>query len=81
MTSGIDSVAQEGGGKSHFKAVLCSMPEQREEKERHHDAVRKKSDKNMATQSQGIKQLMAAEKEAAQVVANARKSKLVPLRL
>ena len=30
----------------------------------------------MAAQSQGIKQLMAAEKEAAQVVANARKSKL-----
>ena len=28
----------------------------------------------MAAQSQGIKQLMAAEKEAAQVVANARKS-------
>ena len=28
----------------------------------------------MATQSQGIKRLMAAEKEAAQVVANARKS-------
>ena len=28
----------------------------------------------MATQSQGIKQLMAAEKEAAQVVANSRKS-------
>ncbi len=27
----------------------------------------------MASQSQGIKQLMAAEKEAAQVVANARK--------
>lgn len=27
----------------------------------------------MAAQSQGIKQLMAAEKEAAQVVANARK--------
>ena len=31
--------------------------------------------KKMAAQSQGIKQLMAAEKEAAQVVANARKSK------
>lgn len=30
----------------------------------------------MAAQSQGIKQLMAAEKEAAQVVANARKSEL-----
>jgi hypothetical protein len=29
----------------------------------------------MAAQSQGIKQLMAAEKEAAQVVANARKRK------
>ena len=29
----------------------------------------------MAAQSQGIKQLMAAEKEAALVVANARKSK------
>jgi len=28
----------------------------------------------MAAQSQGIKQLMAAEKEAAHVVANARKS-------
>ena len=28
----------------------------------------------MATQSQGIKQLMAAEKEAAHVVTNARKS-------
>ena len=28
----------------------------------------------MAAQSQGIKQLMAAEKEAAQVVANSRKS-------
>ena len=54
------------------------MPEQREDKERHHESPRKKStggaDKNMATQSQGIKQLMAAEKEAAQVVANARKS-------
>ena len=34
-----------------------------------------KSDNKMAAQSQGIKQLMAAEKEAAQVVANARKSK------
>ena len=33
--------------------------------------------KKMAAQSQGIKQLMAAEKEAAQVVANARKSKKV----
>ena len=33
------------------------------------------SHKKMAAQSQGIKQLMAAEKEAAQVVANARKSK------
>ncbi len=31
----------------------------------------------MAGQSQGIKQLMAAEKEAAQVVANARKSELI----
>ena len=30
----------------------------------------------MASQSQGIKQLMAAEKEAAQVVANARKGEL-----
>ena len=29
----------------------------------------------MATQSQGIKQLMAAEKEAAKIVADARKSK------
>ena len=33
------------------------------------------NNKKMAAQSQGIKQLMAAEKEAAQVVANARKSK------
>lgn len=33
--------------------------------------------KKMAAQSQGIKQLMAAEKEAAQVVANARKSKRI----
>ena len=33
-------------------------------------------DPKMTSQSQGIKQLMAAEKEAAQVVANARKSKL-----
>ena len=32
----------------------------------------------MAAQSQGIKQLMAAEKEAAQVVANARKGELQP---
>ena len=32
-------------------------------------------DSKMAAQSQGIKQLMAAEKEAAMVVANARKSK------
>lgn len=32
------------------------------------------ADTKMAAQSQGIKQLMAAEKEAAQVVANARKS-------
>ena len=31
----------------------------------------------MATQSQGIRELMAAEKEAAQVVANARKSKFL----
>ena len=35
------------------------------------------SKQKMAAQSQGIKQLMAAEKEAAQVVANARKSKNV----
>lgn len=44
-------------------------------------AARRKSsggagDQKMAAQSQGIKQLMAAEKEAAQVVANARKSEL-----
>lgn len=45
------------------------MPEQ--EKERHSDTSGRK---RMATQSQGIKQLMAAEKEAAQVVANSRKS-------
>ena len=60
------------------KNIKASMPEQREDKERHHESPRKKStggaDKNMATQSQGIKQLMAAEKEAAQVVADARKS-------
>ncbi len=47
------------------------MPEQ--EKERQSDTTVKRKDK-MATQSQGIKQLMAAEKEAAQVVNNARKS-------
>ena len=41
------------------------------EKDKDHLPNRKK----MAAQSQGIKQLMAAEKEAAQVVANARKSK------
>ena len=35
----------------------------------------------MAAQSQGIKKLMQAEKEAAQVVANARKSKSVLLRV
>ncbi len=51
------------------------MPEQQQEKERHNDTSARKRDKNMATQSQGIKQLMAAEKEAAQVVANSRKSK------
>lgn len=39
----------------------------------HHQTNHKK----MAAQSQGIKQLMASEKEAAQVVANARKSKNV----
>lgn len=38
----------------------------------HHHAT---SNYKMAAQSQGIKQLMAAEKEAAQVVANARKRK------
>lgn len=37
---------------------------------------RKSSASDMAAQSQGIKQLMAAEKEAAQVVTNARKSEL-----
>ena len=35
-------------------------------------------DTKMAAQSQGIKQLMSAEKEAATVVANARKSELGP---
>lgn len=39
----------------------------------HHHAT--SNHKKMAAQSQGIKQLMAAEKEAAQVVANARKRK------
>lgn len=47
-------------------------------------AARRKSsggagDQKMAAQSQGIKQLMAAEKEAAQVVASARKSELCDL--
>lgn len=53
------------------------MPE-REEKEARQNESRKKtqSERNMAAQSQGIKQLMAAEKEAAQIVANARKSEL-----
>ena len=32
----------------------------------------------MATQSQGIRELMSAEKQAAQVVAHARKSKEIP---
>ena len=41
------------------------------DKEKDHHTNHKK----MAAQSQGIKQLMASEKEAAQVVANARKSK------
>ncbi len=49
------------------------MPEQEKERQSDTTVVRKR-DKNMATQSQGIKQLMAAEKEAAQVVNNARKS-------
>ena len=46
----------------------------KETKERHHHTTT--NHKKMAAQSQGIKQLMAAEKEAAQVVANARKRKV-----
>lgn len=42
-----------------------------------HGGRRSSSALKMAAQSQGIKQLMAAEKEAAQVVANARKSEFV----
>ena len=53
------------------------MPEREEKEQRHNESRRKStSERNMAAQSQGIKQLMAAEKEAAQIVANARKSKL-----
>jgi len=49
----------------------------------HRESRRKSSsaDSKMAAQSQGIKQLMAAEKEAAQVVASARKSKLEKARV
>ncbi len=53
--------------------IKAIMPEQ-QDKERHSDTSARR--RSMATQSQGIKQLMAAEKEAAQVVANSRKSKL-----
>lgn len=52
-------------------------PESKNEKNDHERAqLRRKSTGDigkMAAQSQGIKQLMAAEKEAAQVVANSRK--------
>ena len=47
----------------------------RDNKETHHHHTTS-NHKKMAAQSQGIKQLMAAEKEAAQVVANARKRKV-----
>ena len=43
--------------------------------DRDHRDSRRKGDSKMAAQSQGIKQLMAAEKDAARVVADARKSK------
>ena len=52
---------QSSGGSGDNKADAT--------KDHHHN------NKKMAAQSQGIKQLMAAEKEAAQVVANARKRK------
>ncbi len=48
--------------------------------DREHRESRRKStssgDSKMAAQSQGIKKLMAAEKDAALVVSNARKSEL-----
>ena len=51
-----------------------SSGENRDAKDHHHHHATS-NHKKMAAQSQGIKQLMAAEKEAAQVVANARKRK------
>ena len=62
--------------------TYCKMPAAGQESKNDHErpppqsALRRKSTGDlgkMAAQSQGIKQLMAAEKEAAQVVANSRK--------